>query len=59
MILAIFAARLDQSSLHLDTGIAGTAQKFGMDQAVICNLRDGIIAEEWEMFDVRVIDPSI
>jgi steroid delta-isomerase-like uncharacterized protein len=37
---------------HDFAGIPGTGQSFRMDQAVICHLRDGKIAEAWEIADV-------
>ena len=33
-------------------GIDGSGRSFRMDQAVICHLRDGKIAEAWEIADV-------
>jgi ketosteroid isomerase-like protein len=33
-------------------GVAGTGRSFRMDQAVICHLHDGKIAEAWEIADV-------
>lgn len=33
-------------------GIAGAGRSFRMDQAVICHLRDGLVAEAWEIADV-------
>jgi ketosteroid isomerase-like protein len=37
-------------------GVAGTGRAFRMDQAVICHLRDGKIAEAWEIADVASLD---
>ena len=37
---------------HDFAGIPGTGRSFRMDQAVICHLRDGKIAEAWEIADV-------
>ena len=40
-------------TLHHDfAGVAGTGRSFRMDQAVICHLHDGKIAEAWEIADV-------
>jgi len=40
-------------------GVDGTGQSFRMDQAVICHLRDGKIAEAWEIADVSaIVEPS-
>jgi ketosteroid isomerase-like protein len=36
-------------------GFDGTGQSFRMDQAVNCHLRDGRIAEAWEIADVGAI----
>lgn len=36
-------------------GIAGAGRPFRMDQAVICHLRDGRIAEAWEIADVGAL----
>ncbi|HET9498851.1 MAG TPA: ester cyclase [Marmoricola sp.] len=36
-------------------GIAGTGKCFRMDQAVICHLRQGRIAEAWEIADVGAV----
>lgn len=36
-------------------GVEGTGRSFRMDQAVICHLRDGRIAEAWEIADVGAI----
>lgn len=33
-------------------GVRGSGVRFQMDQAVICHLRDGKIAEAWEIADV-------
>jgi ketosteroid isomerase-like protein len=37
-------------------GIDGSGRPFRMDQAVIAHLRDGRIAEAWEIADVGVLD---
>jgi ketosteroid isomerase-like protein len=37
-------------------GIPGSGRPFRMDQAVICHLRDGKIAEAWEIADVGSLD---
>jgi ketosteroid isomerase-like protein len=36
-------------------GVSAEGQRFRMDQAVICHLRDGLIAEAWEIADVGAI----
>jgi ketosteroid isomerase-like protein len=36
-------------------GIDGTGRSFRMDQAVICHLRDGKVAEAWEIADVGTL----
>lgn len=41
---------------HHFAGIAGSGQSFRMDQAVICHLRGGKIAEAWEIADVGSLD---
>ena len=33
-------------------GVRGTGRAFTMDQAVVCHLRDGKVAEAWEIADV-------
>jgi ketosteroid isomerase-like protein len=40
-------------------GLAGTGRSFHVDQAVICHLRDGKIAEAWEIADVGAIVDQI
>lgn len=40
-------------------GVAGTGRRFRIDQAVICHLRDGKIAEAWEIADVGAIDEQV
>lgn len=40
---------------HDFAGVAGTGRSFRMDQAVICHLRDGKIAEAWEIADVGAL----
>jgi ketosteroid isomerase-like protein len=37
---------------HAFAGISETGRSFKMDQAVICHLEDGKIAEAWEIADV-------
>jgi ketosteroid isomerase-like protein len=37
---------------HEFASVAGTGNSFRIDQAVICHLRDGKIAEAWEIADV-------
>jgi predicted ester cyclase len=37
---------------HDFAGVAGTGRSFRMDQAVICHLHNGKIAEAWEIADV-------
>lgn len=37
-------------------GVAGGGRSFRMDQAVIVHLRDGKIAEAWEIADVGVLE---
>ena len=40
-------------TLHHDfAGVQGTGRSFRIDQAVICHLRDGRIAEAWEIADI-------
>lgn len=40
-------------TLHGDfAGVVGTGRSFRIDQAVICHLRDGKVAEAWEIADV-------
>jgi ketosteroid isomerase-like protein len=39
-------------------GLSGTGRSFRMDQAVIAHLRDGKIAEAWEIADIGVLDDS-
>jgi ketosteroid isomerase-like protein len=36
-------------------GVEGTGQSFCMDQAVITHLRDGKVAEAWEIADIAVL----
>jgi len=42
--------------VHDFGGVAGQGRTFRMDQAVICHLRDGKIAEAWEIADVGALD---
>lgn len=37
---------------HDFAGVPGTGRSFRIDQAVICHLRDGRIAEAWEIADI-------
>ena len=39
-------------------GIEATGRAFRMDQAVVTHLRDGRIAEAWEIADVAVLQPQ-
>lgn len=40
-------------TLHHDfAGVQGTGRSFRIDQAVICHLRDGKVAEAWEIADI-------
>ena len=38
--------------LHDFGGVEGASRSFRMDQAVICHLREGKVAEAWEIADV-------
>jgi predicted ester cyclase len=40
-------------------GVEGTGQTFRMDQAVITHLRDGKIAEAWEIADVAALRDQV
>jgi steroid delta-isomerase-like uncharacterized protein len=40
-------------------GVAGSGRSFQMDQAVICHLRDGKIAEAWEIADVGALSDQL
>jgi ketosteroid isomerase-like protein len=40
-------------------GVEGSGRSFRMDQAVIAHLRDGKIAEAWEIADVGVLEQQI
>jgi predicted ester cyclase len=40
-------------------GVEGSGRSFQMDQAVIVHLRDGKIAEAWEIADVGVLDRQV
>jgi predicted ester cyclase len=40
-------------------GIDATGRGFRIDQAVICHLRDGKVAEAWEIADVGAIVDQI
>jgi ketosteroid isomerase-like protein len=40
-------------------GVEGTGRPFRMDQAVIVHLRQGRIAEAWEIADVAVLDDQV
>jgi predicted ester cyclase len=37
-------------------GVEGSGRRFRMDQAVIVHLRDGMIAEAWEIADVGALE---
>ena len=41
---------------HDFAGVPGSGRSFRMDQAVICHLEDGKIAEAWEIADVGLLD---
>ncbi|MEP7333594.1 MAG: ester cyclase [Terracoccus sp.] len=41
---------------HDFAGVPGRGQSIRMDQAVICHLEDGKIAEAWEIADVGSLD---
>jgi predicted ester cyclase len=41
---------------HDFAGVRGVGRSFRMDQAVICHLDDGKIAEAWEIADVGSLD---
>jgi ketosteroid isomerase-like protein len=40
-------------------GVPGVGRPFRMDQAVICHLRDGMVAEAWEIADVGALVDQI
>jgi predicted ester cyclase len=40
-------------------GVEGSGRSFRMDQAVIVHLRDGRIAEAWEIADVAVLEQQV
>jgi ketosteroid isomerase-like protein len=40
-------------------GVAGTGRSFSIDQAVIVHLRDGKVAEAWEIADVAAIRDQV
>ena len=40
-------------------GVDGTGRSFRMDQAVITHLRDGKIAEAWEIADVSALREQV
>jgi predicted ester cyclase len=40
-------------------GVEGTGRTFRMDQAVITHLRDGKIAEAWEIADVALLRDQV
>ena len=43
---------------HDFAGVPGSGRSFRMDQAVICHLEDGKIAEAWEIADVgSLVEP--
>ena len=41
---------------HDFAGVSASGRSFRMDQAVICHLDDGMIAEAWEIADVGSLD---
>jgi ketosteroid isomerase-like protein len=41
---------------HDFAGVKATGQRIRMDQAVICHLKDGKIAEAWEIADLGSLD---
>jgi len=41
--------------LHSFAGVSGTGRSFRMDQAVICHLHVGKIAEAWEIADIGAL----
>lgn len=45
--------------LHEFAGVGGNGGRFRMDQAVICHLRDGKIAEAWEIADVGSLEKQV
>jgi predicted ester cyclase len=40
-------------------GVEGTGRSFRIDQAVITHLRDGKIAEAWEIADIAVLREQV
>jgi predicted ester cyclase len=44
---------------HDFAGVSGAGQSFRMDQAVIAHLRDGKIAEAWEIADVGSLEEQV
>jgi predicted ester cyclase len=40
-------------------GVEGSGRSFRMDQAVIAHLRDGRIAEAWEIADVAALERQV
>jgi predicted ester cyclase len=40
-------------------GVKGSGRSFRMDQAVIAHLRDGRIAEAWEIADVAALERQV
>jgi predicted ester cyclase len=40
-------------------GVEGSGRSFQMDQAVIAHLRDGRIAEAWEIADVAALERQV
>jgi ketosteroid isomerase-like protein len=40
-------------------GVAGTGRSFRMDQAVIVHLRDGKVAEAWEIADIAALRDQV
>ncbi|MEW1953100.1 ester cyclase [Terrabacter sp. NPDC080008] len=47
-------------TLHREfAGVSRIGRPFRMDQAVICHLKDGKIAEAWEIADVAALDDDL
>jgi predicted ester cyclase len=44
---------------HDFAGVSGAGRSFRMDQAVIAHLRDGKIAEAWEIADVGSLEEQV
>jgi steroid delta-isomerase-like uncharacterized protein len=45
--------------VHDFAGVAGAGRSFRMDQAVICHLEDGKVAEAWEIADVGSLEDQV